>query len=194
MPLIHQHQIVLLEAIDGDGLDLAFLLQLVHIDYDHIILLLAETAILLEHRRRDGRQGKLIQVLFTHTLVGRQHDNLVNGQPAVDSLGPLEIMQKLQNVHVHDQRFAAAGGAHKSQLVQFIRRIGLKINEPEGSVFDLPQPFIEISAKCVRVGKIPIQIHFREEQGNILEILPLQSASLLSNLAGVTADIFIIQA
>lgn len=42
--------------------------------------------------------------------------------------------------------------------------------------------------------KIPIQIHFREEQGNILEILPLQSAALLSNLAGVTADVFIIQA
>ena len=55
MPLIHQHQIVLLEAVDGDGLDLAFLLQLVHIDYDYIILLLAKTAILLEHRRWDGR-------------------------------------------------------------------------------------------------------------------------------------------
>ena len=133
-------------------------------------------------------------MLLTHTLVGCQHDNLVNGQLAVDPLGPLEIMQKLQNVHVHDQRFAAAGGAHKSQLVQFIRCIGLKINESEGLAFDLPQPCIEISAKCVRVGKIPIQIHFREEQGDILEILPLQSAALLSNLTGVTADVFIIQA
>ena len=103
-------------------------------------------------------------------------------------------MQKLQDIHVHDQRFAAAGGAHKSQLVQFIRRIGLKINESEGLVFDLPQPCIKIRAKCVRVGKIPIQIHLREEQGDILEILPLQSTSLLSDLAGVTADVFIIQA
>lgn len=33
MALVQQHQIVLLKAVDGDGLDLAFLFQLVHIDY-----------------------------------------------------------------------------------------------------------------------------------------------------------------
>lgn len=86
------------------------------------------------------------------------------------------------------------GSAHEGQLVQFILRIGLKINEPVRLAFDLPQPCIEVGAKSFRVGKISIQIHFREEQGDILEILPLYAAALFPDLVGMAADIFVIQA
>ena len=62
-------------------------------------------------------------MLAAHILVGCQHDDLVDGQPAVDPLGTLEIMQELQNVYMHDQRFPAAGGTHERQFVQLVRRI-----------------------------------------------------------------------
>ena len=103
-------------------------------------------------------------------------------------------MQVLQNVHVHDQRLTTAGSAHERQLIQFIYCVWLKINETKRLGFLFVQPCIQISTKCFRIGKVPIQIHFREEQSDILKILPAQSAAFFTDLSCVAANIFIIQA
>ena len=41
-------------------------------------------------------------MLLAHALVRRKDNDIVNGQLAVQSLSPLEVMLILQNVHVHD--------------------------------------------------------------------------------------------
>ena len=164
---VNQYQVILLKAIDRNGLYLAFFLQLIHIDHDHVIASGCKSAILFEHSCGNGRQRKFFKVLLAHALVGRKHDNLVNAEFAVQALCALEIMEELQNVHVHDQRLAAAGCTHERQLVQFIYGVRLEINET-----NIIQPCIQICAKCFRIGKVTIQIHFCEKQCDILEVLP----------------------
>ena len=95
---------------------------------------------------------------------------------------------------MHDQRLSTAGGAHERQLIQLICRIWLEIDEAKGLTLDLPQPCVQVIAEGVRVGKVPIQIHLREKQRDILKILPLQAAALFSDQPGMTADVLIIQA
>ena len=117
MSFVNQYQVILLKAVDRNGLYLAFFLQLVHVNYDHIITSGCKSAILFEHGCGNGRQGKFFKVLLAHALIGRQHDNFVDAEFAIQSLSTLEIMTKLQDVHVHDQRLAAAGCSHERQLI-----------------------------------------------------------------------------
>ena len=117
MSFVDQHQVVLLEAVNRDGLYFSFFLQLVHVDYNHIIASGCKSTILFKHGCRNGRQRKFFKVLLAHALIGRQHDNLVNAELTVQPFGTLEIMKELQDVHVHDQRLAAAGCTHERQLI-----------------------------------------------------------------------------
>lgn len=169
---VHQHQIVLLEAIDRNRFDLAFFLQLIHIDHDHVIASGCESAILFEHGCKDGRQGKFFKVLLAHAFIGRKHNNLVNAEFTVQALGTLEIMKELQDVHVHDQSLTAASSTHESQLILFICGVWLRIGETERFGFLVSQPCIQICAKCFCIGKVAIQIHLSKKQCDVLKVSP----------------------
>ena len=127
-------------------------------------------------------------MLFAHAFVRRKNYDLVNGQFAVKSLSSFEVMLILQNIHVHNQSFSAARGAHERQLIQLVRRIWLKINLNESL-----QPRIQIVTEIFRVGKISVKIHFREEQRDVLKIFPVQTVALFLDSTRMSADIVIIQ-
>ena len=79
MALVHQHEVVLLKAVDGYGLDPPLLLQLVHIHHNHIAPPGGKAALLFEYNCGNGGQRQLLQMLPAHALVGGQHDDLIDG-------------------------------------------------------------------------------------------------------------------
>lgn len=193
MPLVDQHQVVLLEAIHRDGLDPALVLQLVYIDHEHLFARGQKAAALFEQRRRDGRARKLFQMLPTHLLVGRQHNDPVEGQAAVSLPCAAKIVQKLQNMDVYQQRFSAAGGAHERQPVQPLRRIGRKRDPATRLTRFLLHPHVQIAAEVLGVRKIPVQIALCEQQRQILKILPADPAALFADPMRMAADVLIIK-
>ena len=90
---------------------------------------------------------------------------------------------------MHDQRLAAAGGAHERQLIQLVYGVRLKIDQAKRFGSLCTQPVVQIRTKAFRVSEIPIQIDFCEQQSDILEIFPPQSSALFAHLPCVAADI-----
>ena len=127
-------------------------------------------------------------------LRGDQDDGLIDGQAAVLPLRPAEVVEELQDVHMHEQRLAAAGGAHEGELVHFVRRVGRKADPPGRLRGDFLKKGVQIRAEGRSVGKIAVEVHLREQQGQVLEIFPADAAPFRADGLGVAADVFVVQA
>ena len=120
-PFVHQHQVVALEGVDGDGLVAHLVAELG--DLEDLDRLPGEqpAPVLVEQLRVDARRLELAQVLLRQPLVGREQQDAVQlAPPAV----LFQVVLVLEDVGVHQQRLAAAGGAPVGQLVELRPGLG----------------------------------------------------------------------
>ena len=83
-----------------------------------------------------------------------------------------EVVLKLQDVDVHDQRLAAAGGDPDRQLVQvgFVEGLDFfPLGELEVFI-EFGAEGVEVGAERGSVGKVAVQVVFGEQQDQVLEI------------------------
>ncbi len=121
VPLVHQHQIVALEGVDGDGLVAHLVLELM--DVEDLDRLPGEqpAPVLVEQLRVDAGRLELAQVLLGEPFVGREQDDPVQ---LARSAVLLQVELVLEDVGVHQQRLAAAGGHPEGQLVELRPGLG----------------------------------------------------------------------
>ena len=123
MSFIHKNKVVLLKLINRYGFGFSLFPQLVHVDHQNIGIRIIEQIIFVEKSGGYVGQFQLIKVLQRHVFIGGKHNDIVDFQVAVLAFCPIEIMQKLQDVDVHQQGFTRAGGTHICQFVQgFFRK------------------------------------------------------------------------
>ena len=114
VPFIHEHQVVPLEGVDGDGPVTHLVAQPGHFQDLHRLTAEQPAAVLVEKLSSDARRLELAQVLLREPFVGRKQEDAVQlAPPAVLGQGVLV----LQDVGVHQQRLAAAGGHPEGKLV-----------------------------------------------------------------------------
>ncbi len=114
---VHQHQVVAFKGLDRHRLLAHLIAQLVDVDdFDGAARRGLRFVEML--RKTKARQMQLVQVLARQAFVGREQDDLVG---VVVAPARLEVVQVLMNVHVQQQRLAAAGGIPEGDLVQVIR-------------------------------------------------------------------------
>ena len=128
MSFINKHKVILLKAVDRNGLDLSFFLEFVHINNDNLILTRRKAPILIEDCSRNRRQHQFFEMLLAHSLIRCKDNNLVDRKSAVSSSGSSEVISELEDINMHDQRFAAAGRTHIGELVQLVNCIVFKAN------------------------------------------------------------------
>ena len=128
-------------------------------------------------------------MLGRHLFVGRQQDDII--QP---SAGPVQVVLKLQDMSVYEERFARAGCALKgegAQVVRFKVRHGCRL-----SALSLGR--VQVGAQRLGVGEITVQVMFGEQQGKILIGLPFplvlaghtQFAAMRSDVGVVCGKLF----
>lgn len=193
MAFVHQHQVVRLEGLHRNGFFTGFFPQLVYIDDLHAGSGEQLPPILDEQTAFDTRLGQLLLVLHRQALVRGQQNNPV--EVPVPS-GFLQVMLELQDVDVHDQGLATASGDPDGQLVQvafFKGRDVLAFRQPLVERFTKP---VQVCAQGRPIAKIPLQVMFGEQQGQVLEIQRIQGVSAVvtpfGDSAPVTDDVVII--
>ena len=154
VPFIHEHQVVPLEGVDGDGPVTHLVAQPGH--FEDLDRLPAEqpAAVLVEQLGVDARRLELAQMLLREPFVGRKQEDAVQlAPPAV--LG--QCVPVLQDVGVHQQRLAAAGGHPEGELVEL--RPGLSGFVERGD---------PVSLGLVRVvgGHLRVQLHLSSALGS----------------------------
>ena len=174
MPFIHEHQVVPLEGVDGDGPLTHLVAQPSHFDdLDHLP---AEhpRPVLVEQLRIDARRLELAQMLLREPFVGREQEDAVQLVPtAVQGQGVLV----LEDIGVHQQRLAAAGSHPESELVElrpdlssFIERgdlVSLGLVRVVGGHLH-----VQLHEQCLRIAEVAVQVNLGEEQSQVLKILP----------------------
>ena len=115
--LVDQHQVVVAEVRHRHPLHALLLGQLVQVDDLHR-LEQVRRRLAGEQPRVEPARVHLALVLRRHLLVGGQQHDVV--EPASR---PIEVVPVLQDVRVHEQRLAGAGGALEGQNPQVIRRV-----------------------------------------------------------------------
>ena len=162
VPLVHQHQVVVAEVLHRHALHALALGQLVEVDD--------------LHRREQVRTGaageqpcvqaafpQLPLVLRRHLFVGgHQHD--VVEPPA----GPAQVAPVLQDMGVHEEGLAGAGGALEGKGAQVVRCV---VREVEGWRVVGLRP-VEVGAQRLGVVEIAAQVVLGEQQGQVLVGLP----------------------
>ena len=133
-------------------------------------------------------------MLQSHHFIRRKHDDFVDCNVAVLASGAFQVMQELQDIDVHDERFSAPGSAHESQLVQCLFRIRRNIQPEHGLRCDIRQKGVQFCRESGFVRKIFIQINFRKQQSEILEVFERDSAAQSADPFDVAADVFIVNA
>ena len=174
MPFIHQHQVVSLEGVDGDGPVTHLVAQPGH--FDDLDRLPAEqpAAVLVEQLGVDARRLELAQVLLREPCVWRKQEDAVQLAPPAM---PGQCVPVLQDVDVHQQRLAAAGGHPEGELVEL--RPGLGRFVERGDPVGLGLAFVagghllvQIPEQRLGITEVAVEIDLAEEQRQVLEVLP----------------------
>ena len=190
MPFIDQHEVVPLEGVDGDRLLPHLLLELG--DFDDLDRPAREErpGLLREQVGVDPRGVELFEVLLGEALVGRQQDDPV--QPLLFVV-QLQVVLVLEDVDVHQQRLAAAGGIPEGQLSQVIRLVVRNLFLCRFSLIELGDVLVQVGQQLVGVTEEAVEVDFGEEQREVLEILPLQRlGSLLTERQRVLDDVLVV--
>ena len=102
-------------------------------------------------------------VLRRHLLVGRQQNDVV--EPPARLPKPVPV---LEEVGVHDEGLAGAGGALESDGAKVVRGV---VRQPLGQRI-LAFRLVEIGAEALRIGEVAVQVVFGEEEREVLVGLP----------------------
>ena len=169
MAFVHQHQVVALKGFHRHRFLAHLIAQLVDVD-DFYGAARRGLCFVEMLRKTKARQMQLIQMLARQTLVGREQDDLVG---VVVALAGLKVVQILVNVHMQQQRLAAAGGVPERDLVQVIR---FKITEWLRTVLSAVTHHLPVQAIKQRLPlvEIPVEVNLREQQRQVLKVLHLQ--------------------
>ena len=147
MPFIHEHQVVPLKGVDGDGPVTHLVAQPGH--FENLYRLPAEqpAAVLVEQLSVDARCLELAQMLLREPFVGRKQEDTVQLAPSA-VLG--QCVPVLKDVGVHQQGLPAPGGHPEGELVDLWPGLGCFVERG-----DL------VSRGLVRVvgGHLHVQLH-----------------------------------
>ncbi len=125
MPLVHQHQVVSLESVHGHGLLAHLLLEFGDLQNFHRLPGEESAPVFVEDFRVDTGLFELAQVLLGEPFVGREQNDPVEFPGAAVGLKETPV---LENVRVHEQRLAAAGGHPEGDLVEWGQASASSIN------------------------------------------------------------------
>ena len=129
---------------------------------------------LLNSSAVDARRLELAQVLLGQPLVGREQQDAVQlAPPAV----LLQVVLVLEDVGVHQQRLAAAGGAPVGQLVELRPGLGGLVegrNLVGLGLVRVVGGHLRVQRREQRLGiaEVAVEVDLGEEQGQVLEVLP----------------------
>ena len=119
MSFIDQYQIASGKGGNGDGFVAITLRQFVDVDDFNIAEQISIAAVFVKNGGAQVRIDKLLQMLLAQAFIGRQQNGFVHFLRA--------IMAKLQNIDVHQQRFAAASRIPVGELVQILNSVRREI-------------------------------------------------------------------
>ena len=175
MALIHQHEVVALEGIDGDGLVAHLVLELVNVEDLDRCPAKSSATVLIEELGLNARRLELARVLLAKPFVWREQDDPVQlAPPAV--LVQVELV--LKDIGVHQQRLAAAGCAPVGKLVQLRPSLGLRVERPDNLVglrlVRVVERYLVVEAFSSAAGslKVAVEVDLGEQQRQVLEVLP----------------------
>jgi hypothetical protein len=173
MALIHQKQVLVAKASRGNGVRAFLIGQFGNLKHIHALQSrgLGEQVVMgwQVPACRNIAFTELGKVLLGQTLVGRQQDS--TGEffilPMLCGIVPV-----LQQVDVHQQRLATAGGVLHAELVQVI----LVVRRHIGVIVPVA---VETLNKCIEIGKHPftiakkaVKVDFNKDQGQPLVVFP----------------------
>ena len=104
---------------------------------------------------------KFIQMLFAETFIRRKQDDF--GQLFIQARY-FSIMLKLQQIYVHQQGFAAACGALKTEFIQIIFCIKRHIVVINPITVEPACKVIQVGQQPLPVVEVAVKIYFREQQ------------------------------
>ena len=184
MAFIHQQEVIAAKAINGDGLFVFAVAQLIDINYLHVVIgeeQIAGQAAGAKFLCCNSGYLQLFQVLSSQAFVGCQQDNVVN------TLGFAEAPQipaEQFDIGVHQQGFTRTRGAPEGDTAQLRPQVIFVIEQfkrlmpvtqiinpvlvPAGNLL------IDPCQQIAGAGEEVIQIDFSEEQCQILKVLPFQ--------------------
>ncbi|MGD1084262.1 MAG: hypothetical protein ABSA47_05840 [Verrucomicrobiota bacterium] len=81
-------------------------------------------------------------------------------------------MAVLENVDMHEQRFAGAGGGPEREFVQIVRNVGPDLVALSFAGVERSKMGIEVGQELPGVPEIAVQVDFGEKQTKVLEIFP----------------------
>ena len=173
MTLVNQKQVLISQASRGDGVRSLLISQLGNLQHIHTLKALgqAEQAAtgLQVAACRNIALAKLGDVLLRETLVGRQQDD--TGEffilPMLCGVVPV-----LQQVDVHQQRLAAAGGVLHAELVQVILVVRRHIGVIVPVAVETLNECIEIGEHPFTIAKKAVQVDLNKDQGQPLVVFP----------------------
>src|SRR5690606_11539903 len=117
---VDEDEVVPLEGIDGDRLVAHLVLELRDLDDLDRLARKEPPPLLAEDFGLNARPFELAQMLLRKPLVGRKQNDTVQ---RLRSPMRFEIALVLQDVRVHEQRLAAAGGHPEGDLVELEARV-----------------------------------------------------------------------
>ena len=190
MTFIHQHQVVALKKAYSHRLVTVGISQFGNLkDIDSMTFKQSACGILVEYAGFDVTFTELFEMLVCQALIRRNKNDAI-GLLAI----LLGIMAILQHIYMHEQCLARTSGRPESHLVQVGLReirhavIGLRIG-----IETQLEIRVYVGKQLLPVAEIFVEIYFREQQAEVLEIFPLDlSFALLADRFGMTIDVLVI--
>ena len=174
MSFIDEDKVVALECIHRHRLLAHLLLQLGDLQDLHRTAGEQAASVLVEDLCLDARLLEFAQVLLRQPFLGREQDDPV--QLARKTMRFQEPLV-LEDVGMHEQRLAAAGGHPEGDLVELEARVLglLQCRDPVRFRERLVQrrnARVERLPQAGGVAEVAVEVDFREQQRQVLEVLP----------------------
>ena len=171
---VHEHKVVALEGIHGDGLVAHVVSQARDFENLHRLACEQTAAVLVEDLRVDSSGLKLTQVLLRQAFIWREQNDAVQVASAASLV---QIVLVLEDVGVHDERFAGTRRHPVGKLVELRPGFGRCVERREavGNLFAgvvFRDPDIDRGHEIGGPMEIPVEIDFREQKGEILKVFP----------------------
>ena len=174
VPLVDEDEVVALEERWADRVRARLGPELRNLDDVHVGLAKgqAELRTLLEHATTEARRVHLANVLATETRIGSDQQDVVRRRLSMT----LERCLVLKEVRVQEQGLSGSRGLPERELGEvvgarvLVEPVGLEIKA--SLAIEGRQEAVETGPKSIAVGEVPLEIQLREQESEVLEVLP----------------------